>query len=42
MNKIQSYVNRASIQKFIGMKYIDIYFYRVTPLNGSSYFEPVF
>ena len=42
MKKIQTYVNRASIQKFIGMEYIDIYFYKVVPLNGSSYFEPLF
>ena len=42
MNKIQSYVNRASIQKFIGMEFIDIYFYGVTPLNGSSYITPLF
>ena len=25
-NQIQSYINRASIQKFIGMESIDIYF----------------
>ena len=24
------------------MEYIDIYFYRVTPLNGSSYIAPLF
>ena len=42
MNKIQSYIKRASIQKFIGMGYIDIYLYGVTPLNGSSYIKPLF
>ena len=42
MNKIQSYVNKASIQKFIGMEYIDIYFYKLTPLKGSSYIVPLF
>ena len=39
LNKIQSYkINKASIQKFIGMEYIDIYFYKLTPLNGSKSF----
>ena len=42
MNKIQSYVSRAPIQKFIGMEFIDIYFYRVKLLNGSSCITPLF
>ena len=42
VNKIQSCINKSSVQKFLGIEYIDIHLYRITPLNWSLYFESLF